>query len=184
MLPPPGYQDPLETWSEKFARKFKENPWVPIGCLATCGALVMSAIKLRAGKSSEMNYWLRARVGLQGLTLAALVVGSMAIQNARKEEMAQLNAGEGEGELAQKKEKEKLEFEERLKEAQAATEMEEGLSKKVVKGPAVKNEKREERMLAGQSGASEPAANATSAAVKESKTWRWWSKKESDNDSS
>lgn len=26
-----GYQDPLETWSAKFGRKFKENPWVPLG---------------------------------------------------------------------------------------------------------------------------------------------------------
>ena len=25
------YQDPLETWNEKFSRKFKENPWVPLG---------------------------------------------------------------------------------------------------------------------------------------------------------
>jgi hypothetical protein len=25
------YQDPLETWSAKFSRKFKENPWVPLG---------------------------------------------------------------------------------------------------------------------------------------------------------
>jgi len=30
-LRPRGYQDPLETWSSKFARKFNENPWVPIG---------------------------------------------------------------------------------------------------------------------------------------------------------
>jgi hypothetical protein len=118
-----------------------------------------------------MNYWLRARVGLQGLTLVALVAGSMSIQKARKEEMARLNAGGDEGGLAQK-EKEKLEFEERLKEAQATTEMEEGLSKRVVKGPAVRTEKREERI---QASSSEPATNTTSAAVKQSKSWRWWS---------
>ena len=142
----------------------------------------MSAVKLRAGKSSEMNLWLRARVGLQGLTLVALVAGSMAIQKARKEETDRLNAGGGEGELAQKKEKERLEFEERLKEAQATTEMEQGLSKRVVKGPAVRTEKREERI---QASSSEPA-NTTSAAVKQSKSWRWWSKsgdKESNSDS-
>ena len=125
-----------------------------------------------------MNYWLRARVGLQGLTLVALVAGSMSIQKARKEEMARLNAGGDDGELAQKKEK--LEFEERLKEAQATTEMEEGLSKRVVKGPAVRTEKREERI---QASFSEPATNTTPAAVKQSKSWRWWSKG-GDNDSS
>lgn len=128
-----------------------------------------------------MNFWLRARVGLQGLTLVALVAGSMSIQEARKEEMARLNAGGDEGELAQKKEKEKLEFEERLKEAQAATEMEEGLSKRVVKGPAVRTEKREERI---QASSSEPAANTTATAVKQSKSWRWWWSKSGDSDSS
>jgi len=126
----------------------------------------MSAVKLRAGKSTEMNYWLRARVGLQGLTLVALVAGSMSIQKARQEETARLHAGGDESELAKKKEKEKLEFEARLKEAQVATAMEEGLSKKVVKGPAV--HRREEKIQA------EPAANTTSAAVKESNGWRWW----------
>ncbi|KJA25308.1 hypothetical protein HYPSUDRAFT_109338, partial [Hypholoma sublateritium FD-334 SS-4] len=50
----------------------------PLGCLATCGALVMSAVKMRQGQSQSMNYWMRARVALQGLTLGALVIGSMA----------------------------------------------------------------------------------------------------------
>ena len=44
MIPPPGYQDPLETWSEKFARKFKENPWVPIGAFLFLLRLEMSLI--------------------------------------------------------------------------------------------------------------------------------------------
>jgi len=126
----------------------------------------MSASKLRAGKSTEMNYWLRARVGLQGLTLGALVVGSMSIQKPRQEELAMLNTGGEESELAKKKEKEKLEFEARLKEAQATTAMEEGLLKKVGKGPAV--HRREERIEA------EPAANTTSGVVKQSNSWRWW----------
>jgi len=39
---------------------------------------------MKAGKSKDMQYWLRARVALQGLTLVALVVGSMAIQASRK----------------------------------------------------------------------------------------------------
>jgi len=176
MSSPPGYQDPFETWSAKFSRKIKENPWVPIGCLATCGALAMSAAKLRAGKSSDMNFWLRARVVLQGLTLVALLAGSMSIQKIRKEELARLNIGEdglpqieATTELArEKKEKERLGFEERLKAAQATTEMEEGLARRVVKGPAVHRERREDEP--------HPAANATTAAVKKSESWRWWSK--------
>jgi len=86
------------------------------GCLATCGALAISAAKFRAGKSSDVNFWLRARVVLQGLTLNALLAGSMSIQEVQKEELARLNIGqdiEATTEPARKKEKEKLEFEER-----------------------------------------------------------------------
>lgn len=102
-----SYQDPSETWGNKFTRKFKENPWVPlgtslyyqdkfyyvlinVGCLATCGALVMSAAKMRAGKSTAMNYWLRARVVLQGVTLVALVAGSMALQKKKDTQISDL----------------------------------------------------------------------------------------------
>ncbi|KAF8950037.1 hypoxia induced protein conserved region-domain-containing protein, partial [Flammula alnicola] len=112
-----------ETWSEKANRKFKENPWVPIGCLATCGALVMSAIKMRQGQSKNMNYWLRTRVVLQGLTLVVLVAGSMSIQKSRNKEIADAGVGKNEEGLL-RNEKERQEFEERLREAQHATEME------------------------------------------------------------
>ncbi|KAF8962087.1 hypoxia induced protein conserved region-domain-containing protein [Flammula alnicola] len=183
------YQDPLETWSEKANRKFKENPWVPIGCLATCGALVMSAIKMRQGQSKNMNYWLRARVVLQGLTLAVLVAGSMSIQKSRNKEIANAGIGEAEGGLPRneattelllekRKEKEKLEFEERLREAQEATEMEEsaGLSgMKTVKGPTVHKERREEERRKHDAAARQ-GAGSTIGAVKKSNSWRWWSK--------
>jgi cobalamin-dependent methionine synthase I len=101
----------------------------------------------------------------------------MSIQKARKQEIASLNIGEdglpqieATTELLRekKKEKEKMEFEERLKAAQAATEMEEGLPRRVVKGPAVHRERREEE--------SHTATNATTAAVRKSESWRWWSR--------
>ncbi|ANB13710.1 Rcf1p [Sugiyamaella lignohabitans] len=60
---------------DKLARKAKEQPVVPIGMLLTCGALYMSARALRGGNSklaNRMFYW---RVGLQGFTVAALVIG-------------------------------------------------------------------------------------------------------------
>lgn len=115
-----------ETWTEKFKRKFSENPWVPIGCVATTGALVMSAVKMKAGKSKDMQYWLRARVALQGLTLVALVAGSMAIQASRKAQLSDNADGAPRNEVAtellreQKKEREKAEFEERLRGAERA----------------------------------------------------------------
>jgi len=117
-----------ETWTEKFKRKFNENPWVPIGCLATTGALLMASVRMRAGKSKDMQYWLRARVAFQGLTLVALVAGSMAIRAQRKEQLAEsgvdetLPRNEATTELIKerKKEREKTEFEERLKGAEIA----------------------------------------------------------------
>ncbi|KAF8902595.1 hypoxia induced protein conserved region-domain-containing protein [Gymnopilus junonius] len=125
------YQDPLETWTEKFSRKFKENPWVPIGCVATCGALIMAAVKLRTGKSKQMNYWLRARVGLQGATVVALLMGSTWGQEWVKDNFGKEDsiAAVEEIDLSKelKREKERMEFEERLREAQAATEEEEML---------------------------------------------------------
>jgi hypothetical protein len=114
-------------------RKFNENPLVPIGtcidiymyimylnhsgCLLTCGALVMSAYKLRQGKSKEMNHWLRARVALQGVTVVALLIGSMQLQKAHRE--TKVKGAEAE------KLRERMEFEKRLLEAEWATQEEE-----------------------------------------------------------
>lgn len=102
----------------------------------------MSAVKMKAGKSKDMQYWLRARVALQGLTLVALVAGSMAIQASRKAQLSDNGAsslfsplylsdttpadGAPRNEVAtellreQKKEREKAEFEERLRGAERA----------------------------------------------------------------
>ncbi|KAJ3513683.1 hypothetical protein NMY22_g14969 [Coprinellus aureogranulatus] len=143
MSSPNPYPYGYETWGEKFSRKFKENPWVP-------------AVRMRQGKSQSMNHWMRARVGLQGLTLVALVSGSMAIKKQR-EENAALEASVDDLVLAlastttsqtekdsllakaeskvlsllaerQKKERaEKVEFELRMQEAEQAHRDEEGL---------------------------------------------------------
>lgn len=103
----------FESWSDKFNRKISENPWVPLGCAATCGALVMSAVKMKQGKSQSMNRWMRARVGLQGVTLVALVWGAMKLKEAKEAEAA-LALPAGLDEIA----KEKAEFEERLRNAE------------------------------------------------------------------
>jgi len=180
------YQDPFETWSEKFRRKFNENPWVPLGCLATCGALVMSAVKMRAGKSKSMNYWLRARVGLQGVTLVALVAGSMALQKQKNAQIsdlgidaAELPRNEATTELSREKKKilEQREFEERLKAAELASEQEQGAGMMVVKGPSVNKERREEgkKRVQTQQGDSDASQSPVLNEVKKSNNWLWWS---------
>jgi hypothetical protein len=44
--------------------------------LATTFTLLMAANKLRKRQSKDMNYWLRARVVAQGLTIVAIVAGA------------------------------------------------------------------------------------------------------------
>ncbi|TFK31878.1 hypothetical protein BDQ12DRAFT_693412, partial [Crucibulum laeve] len=94
-----------------------------------------------------MNYWLRMRVALQGVTLVALVAGSMAMK-ARKNEITEAT-GIGEGlprneqsaEIIkeQKREKEREEFEERLKGAQEAHDAEVRIRKGVRVVPTVED---------------------------------------------
>ncbi|KAF7762289.1 hypothetical protein Agabi119p4_8882 [Agaricus bisporus var. burnettii] len=117
----PGY----EIWSDKFKRKFKENPWVPIGCLATTGALFMASVRMRHGKSQDMQYWLRARVLFQGVTVVALLAGTVAFQAQGNRPVTDSGAESStvantEPLRGEKREKEKAEFEARLKDAEVA----------------------------------------------------------------
>ncbi|KIJ64750.1 hypothetical protein HYDPIDRAFT_61165, partial [Hydnomerulius pinastri MD-312] len=61
-----------ESYGEKAWRKFKDEPLVPLGALATVGAFTMAAIKLRRRESRSLNYWMRMRVAAQALTIAAV----------------------------------------------------------------------------------------------------------------
>ncbi len=86
----------------------------------------MSAHKLRQGNSKQMNHWLRARVALQGVTIVALVAGSMQLKKSREAEQATSQTA-----AQADVEREKQEFEKRLKEAERATSEEVGLVKPV-----------------------------------------------------
>ncbi|KAJ8716616.1 hypothetical protein PYW07_003243 [Mythimna separata] len=72
-----GQHQRAETTSEKFARKFNENPFVPIGCLATAGALSYGLWSFRTGRKKLSQQMMRVRIIAQGLTITALVVGVM-----------------------------------------------------------------------------------------------------------
>ncbi|SJX60073.1 uncharacterized protein SRS1_11388 [Sporisorium reilianum f. sp. reilianum] len=61
---------------DKFFRKMREQPLVPIGSLLTCGALIAASNHLRTGNRDQFNKALRWRVGFQGLTVLAALVGS------------------------------------------------------------------------------------------------------------
>ncbi|XP_022209080.1 HIG1 domain family member 2A, mitochondrial [Drosophila obscura] len=65
----------VETTKEKLKRKIKENPLVPIGCLATTAALTMGLYNFRTGNRKMSQIMMRTRIAAQGFTVAALIVG-------------------------------------------------------------------------------------------------------------
>jgi len=109
---------PTETFGEKIVRKFKEEPLVPIGTVATCTALIIAATKLRKGDSKSLNNWLRMRVIFQGLTVAAIVAGSY--QYGRTQKQLEEKARMDQERLLAQAAKERAAFEERLKGAEEA----------------------------------------------------------------
>ncbi|EKM57089.1 uncharacterized protein PHACADRAFT_194658, partial [Phanerochaete carnosa HHB-10118-sp] len=78
-----------ERWQDKLMRKFKEEPYVPIGTALTCFALYMAFRKSgRDGDPKALNRWFRARIFFQGATVAAIVAGSYSLE-ARKQQEAE-----------------------------------------------------------------------------------------------
>ncbi|CAG9562755.1 unnamed protein product [Danaus chrysippus] len=70
-----GPVNQVETTKEKFIRKFGENPFVPLGCLATAGALTYGLWCFRTGRPKLSQRMMRLRIAAQGFTITALVVG-------------------------------------------------------------------------------------------------------------
>ncbi|KAH7922129.1 hypothetical protein BV22DRAFT_971149, partial [Leucogyrophana mollusca] len=108
-----------ETYQEKAVRKFKEQPLVPIGAAATTGALIMAMVKMKRGDSRSLNNWLRVRVIAQGLTIAAVCVGTWALSHeadAESKKTRQLE--EIQAKREERQGRERVEFEGRLKEAE------------------------------------------------------------------
>lgn len=70
-----GAHQHVETTQEKFIRKISENPFVPIGCLATAGALSYGLWSFRTGRKRLSQQMMRMRIVAQGFTITALIVG-------------------------------------------------------------------------------------------------------------
>ncbi|XP_053575803.1 HIG1 domain family member 2A, mitochondrial [Bombina bombina] len=64
-----------EGFKNKFLRKVRENPFVPIGCLATAGALTYGLISFKQGKTRQSQLLMRSRILAQGFTVVAIMVG-------------------------------------------------------------------------------------------------------------
>uniref|UniRef100_UPI0037E90F0E HIG1 domain family member 2A, mitochondrial n=1 Tax=Semicossyphus pulcher TaxID=241346 RepID=UPI0037E90F0E len=67
-----------ETFKEKFIRKTKENPFVPIGCVGTAGALMYGLRAFHQGKTRQSQLLMRGRIFAQGFTVVAIIFGVFA----------------------------------------------------------------------------------------------------------
>ncbi len=79
-----SFSDELEEKSEKrmeYLKKLaKYNPLVPIGCLVTIGVLGNGVWAMKNNNRNKSQRMMRYRVAAQGITVIALVVGTMATQ--------------------------------------------------------------------------------------------------------
>lgn len=78
----PGSRRPLTNlrqldFIDKCIKNCKEQPLVPLGTLATTVAVILAAKSLRVGNRPGAQKWFRYRVGFQGFTIAALVIGGI-----------------------------------------------------------------------------------------------------------
>ncbi|XP_061858622.1 HIG1 domain family member 2A, mitochondrial [Colius striatus] len=82
--PPPPFEPgslPVfreEGFADKFMRKTRENPLVPLGCLCTLGVLTYGLVSFKRGNVRRSQLMMRARILAQGFTFAALLGGMVA----------------------------------------------------------------------------------------------------------
>lgn len=61
---------------QKFSRRLKEEPLIPLGCLGTSYALYCATQSIKVGDSTRTNRMFRYRIYGQAFTLVAMVAGS------------------------------------------------------------------------------------------------------------
>lgn len=120
----PSSSEHEELMKDKIIRKSKEQPLVPIGCVATATALIFAAKAVRQGNSRLANHMFRWRVGLQAGTLLALVAGGFMIEKNRPdpEELKRQKAKEREKLWIEELERIDQESKDRQKRAQSIQE--------------------------------------------------------------
>lgn len=72
-----------ESRATKLWRKIRQEPLIPLGCLATCYALYQASKSIRQGNPYQTNKMFRARIYAQGFTLVAIVAGSIFYKDER-----------------------------------------------------------------------------------------------------
>jgi hypothetical protein len=69
---------------EKFVRRLREEPLIPLGCILTCWALFGASRAIRSGDHAKTNAMFRRRIYAQGFTILAMAAGSMYWQKDRE----------------------------------------------------------------------------------------------------
>eukprot|EP00938_MAST-03A_sp_MAST-3A-sp1_P001978 g1978.t1 len=71
-----------ETFTEKFKRKFKAQPLVPIGFVATAGILAAGLANFRKGGPPSVSHrMMKLRVAAQAFTVGAFILGGGSLLN-------------------------------------------------------------------------------------------------------
>ena len=70
---------------ERFKRKLKAEPLVPIGCLATATILGMGLLQLKRGNVKASQKLMRGRVAAQTATVLAMAYGAYSAAKGREE---------------------------------------------------------------------------------------------------
>ncbi|KKY28578.1 putative hypoxia induced family protein [Phaeomoniella chlamydospora] len=151
-----------EGWTAKLGRRMREEPLIPLGCLATCYALYGASRAMRQGKSYDVNRFFRARIYAQGFTLMAVVVGGFYYKDARMER-AEMEKQVAEIKAQEKKEKWLKELEIRDQEDRAWRERHEDIERRARE--AVDK-------LKGESGGS--SGSSASCVIEEVERRRGW----------
>ena len=76
----------LETGKEKFFRKIREDPFVPIGFLATCGFLFTGIYYYQKRNSRMSQFMMRGRIAAQAFTIFAMMGATITTQLGWREE--------------------------------------------------------------------------------------------------
>ncbi|KKF94676.1 Respiratory supercomplex factor 1, mitochondrial [Ceratocystis fimbriata CBS 114723] len=152
---------------QKVWRKLREEPLIPLGCFATVFAFTGAYRALRRGDSKGANRMFRYRVGAQGFTVLAMIAGSIYYSRDR-ERTAELRRLEEQQNAEEKRARWLRELEARDaedKEMRAALE--------------ARRRKRQERLLADESGSSTGGEKSVFQALSKAKTDREAREKES-----